>query len=300
MHIVIIIAACLTHIRGSIVNGDHVEQLKTWLENKNIVSSIDDGSVLTFTSYEEGIEDIGKFTVPVVSTKTPCLNSNNIRRCLREKYTEDLQLNTYDEAREYMFVYTDNDEGWIEGLYGGMRMYVGQRIEDIRDKAYRNRKGFSTEHIYPKSLLPTSKSRNDIHNLYPSSAYLNTRRSTFPFINAEDKEQCQAFIDGVKTEDNNVNNSYLCIPNKDNNISLKGWEPRDKYKGDIARAVAYMTIVYEPETPIMEDDTILEWHQLDPVNEENIGRNVRVYEMQGNFNPFIVYPSLISEVFGVA
>jgi endonuclease I len=292
---ILVVILGLIHVKGS---TNHVNQLKKWLKGKDTVSAIDDGNTLTFTSYGGDEETyIDKFDIPSIPSKMPCLNSSDMKGCLRKKFTKDLQLNNYNDARDYMYAYTNNYEGWIECLYGGMRMYVGQKVEGIRNNAYRNRKGFSAEHIYPKSLLPTSKSKNDIHNLYPTSAYLNTRRSTFRFINSDDKKQCQAFTDGYSVEGINKDHSYLCVPNKDNTLSLKGWEPRQSGKGDIARAVAYMIIIYEPREDIMDIDTMLKWHELDPVNSVDIQRNKKVYEMQGNFNPFILYPKLMGKVF---
>jgi len=43
--------------------------------------------------------------------------------------------------------------------------------------------------------------------------------------------------------------------------------------------------------------TLLRWHQLDPPDEEEVLRNSRVQELQGNRNPFVDLPNLASRVF---
>ncbi len=43
--------------------------------------------------------------------------------------------------------------------------------------------------------------------------------------------------------------------------------------------------------------TLLEWNNAVPVDEFEIQRNNRIYEYQGNRNPFIDYPELANKVF---
>ena len=44
--------------------------------------------------------------------------------------------------------------------------------------------------------------------------------------------------------------------------------------------------------------TLLEWNKLNPVDEFEIQRNNRIYEYQGNRNPYIDHSELASVVFG--
>ena len=44
---------------------------------------------------------------------------------------------------------------------------------------------------------------------------------------------------------------------------------------------------------------LLEWNKLDPVDEFELRRTNRVYEYQGNRNPFVDYPyTLADKLFG--
>ena len=43
--------------------------------------------------------------------------------------------------------------------------------------------------------------------------------------------------------------------------------------------------------------TLLEWNKLDPVDEFETQRNNRIYEYQGNRNPFIDYSNIADIIF---
>lgn len=236
------------------------------MEGKNI-TFVYDSSSITFKSYIYiDPKNYIKYPLP---DEIPSMETLSL----------DIKHNTYDKAREYMYAYTDNIDGFIYGLYSNKSMYIGNDIVGIRDRAYNGRKGFSAEHVYPKSLLPTSKSKNDIHNLYPTDAYTNTRRSVYRY---------EDLTEGEKSNGLKFSGSYL------NN---KRWEPKQSSKGKIARAVAYMMFVYSPNVLIMDIETMKRWNIEDPVDQYDIDRNNRVYEVQNNFNPFVLYPSLINHIF---
>jgi endonuclease I len=38
------------------------------------------------------------------------------------------------------------------------------------------------------------------------------------------------------------------------------------------------------------------WHESDPVDQEELERNQMVFEIQGNRNPFIDQPNLVSQI----
>ena len=66
-------------------------------------------------------------------------------------------------------------------------------------------------------------------------------------------------------------------------------QPPKEIKGDIARAILYMHDAYK--LPIMGSiDDLKRWNQLDPPSEEEIARNKRIGEIQGNENHFINTP----------
>ena len=80
------------------------------------------------------------------------------------------------------------------------------------------------------------------------------------------------------------------------------------FRGDTARIVFYMYVRYDGlklTSNVSEIDsltmgnlaTLLTWNELDPVDDFEIQRNNRIYEYQGNRNPFIDYSSLANTLF---
>lgn len=81
------------------------------------------------------------------------------------------------------------------------------------------------------------------------------------------------------------------------------------FRGDVARILFYMATRYdflelnddcnvENDTSMSKLSTLLEWNELDPVDDFEIQRNNRIYEYQVSRNPYIDYPELASVVFG--
>ena len=80
------------------------------------------------------------------------------------------------------------------------------------------------------------------------------------------------------------------------------------HRGDVARILFYMATMYlelhlDDNLNVSDDmsmgklSVLLEWNELDPVDEFEIQRNNRIYEYQGNRNPFIDYPQLVQQIF---
>ena len=95
-----------------------------------------------------------------------------------------------------------------------------------------------------------------------------------------------------------VTQAFFGDPNKSvDNI----FYPGDEYIGDIARVLFYMTLVYPELTLVNEGDSnaikgsiyygylniLLQWNMADPVSAEEIARNEKIFNAQGNRNPFI-------------
>ena len=80
------------------------------------------------------------------------------------------------------------------------------------------------------------------------------------------------------------------------------------FRGDTARILFYMYVRYEglnltSNINAIDDVTmgnltnLLIWNELDPVDEFETQRNNRIYEYQGNRNPFIDYPEIANTIF---
>jgi hypothetical protein len=125
---------------------------------------------------------------------------------------------------------------------------------------------------------------NDLHNLFPAHQTLaNAPRSNNPFGECVTVTSTSPSGFGKLGKDANNNTVY---------------EPKDTQKGDLARALFYMSVSYNGingnnwSLPADQGLAILmKWHQQDPPSEEEIARHEYIATIQKNRNPFIDNPS---------
>ena len=191
-------------------------------------------------------------------------------------------------------------------VYTGRSQDKGYRDGTGNYSQYENGTGnqnnsWNREHIWPKSHgFPDEDdiAYTDVHNLKPCDRSVNSSRGTkdFDFGGSQHSEAIE------------------CLTDNDS------WEPADNVKGDIARILFYMVIRYDPgvdhnnnsfdlelvdyTTPNNNDpilgklSALIEWHNLDPVDDFEINRNEIIYGFQQNRNPFIDHPNLVNFLWG--
>ena len=131
---------------------------------------------------------------------------------------------------------------------------------------------FNTEHLFPQSRLSSAEAVTDLHHLRSSDAAINSLRLNYPYA------------DGSGT--------YTLV-NGDS------WFPGDDWKGDVARAVLYLNIRYgEDFNKVGTLDLFLKWNREDPVSLFEQQRNNVIQGAQGNRNPFIDNPYLVTLIWG--
>lgn len=188
--------------------------------------------------------------------------------------------------------------------------------ERSQDKLYRDGSGnyasfengngtqnnsWNREHIWPKSHgFPDQDdiAYTDVHNLKPADRSVNTSRGTkdYDFGGQQHAEAINCLVDS------------------------DSWEAPDSVKGDIARIIFYMVVRYDPgfdhqnnifdlelvdyttpgnTNPIFGKlSSLIQWHHSDPVDDYEKNRNEVIFGFQGNRNPFIDHPSLVSFIWG--
>lgn len=165
---------------------------------------------------------------------------------------------------------------------------------------------WNREHLWPQSHgARDGAPRTDLHHIRASDKSVNNDRGNQDFGEV-DEIAAYAATDrpgGAIVADTFDNDRF--------------WEPRDDIKGDVARAMFYMDVRYEggsgePDLVLVNGDTgnfngqtelgdlatLLAWHLADPVSAEEIARHERVFEVQGNINPFIVCRVDVSRLWG--
>jgi len=198
------------------------------------------------------------------------------------QYTNTIVPNFY--ARD-----TTGGDSYMECQYSGQRRkYSGSFAWQAPGNL-----NYSREHVYARSWMPggpynsgNQPPDNDQHNLFPvNQDKVNAVRSNYPF--GEVKTVTETYLEGK-----------LGL----NEANKKVYEPRDAFKGDVARALMYMAVSYNgyngktwtiPDyisnsIPYGQDlDVLLKWHFQDLPDAHEIARNEFIYDLQGNRNPFI-------------
>ncbi len=146
----------------------------------------------------------------------------------------------------------------------------------------------NTEHTWPQSLgADVSPKRSDIHHLFIVDSGMNSRRGNTPY----------GYVSQADYEDGGTKIDY--------NVRT---EPRDDFKGDVARALMYMDVRYAEMELVNSGeavgynkmgylDDLLLWHQLDPVSDTERARNDAIYALQRNRNPFVDRPEFVALVY---
>ena len=141
---------------------------------------------------------------------------------------------------------------------------------------------WNREHVWPKAngWFIESGAGSDLHHIRPTDPSVNTSHNNNPYGIVSTNDYCKtSSTNGSVTIDAKCKNGVF--------------EPGNDKKGDTARIIFYLLVRYSdsdsyPITNVAESmELLLEWNELDPVDESEIRRNDAVYDIQGNRNPFI-------------
>ena len=190
----------------------------------------------------------------------------------------------YNDARDGMFQLvfdTDGDDSVAD-------IYTGRIIRGIGGYKDAFSAGMNTEHTWPQSLGATGIGRSDLHQLMPSDSKVNSRRGNMPY-----GEVVTEYWHGGE-----IVTSRQGLDSSGHEV----FEPPNRMKGDIARALLYFYTRYN-HTGLSRFSTtnfaielpfLLKWHVMDPVDATEMDRNDAVYSIQGNRNPFIDNPDWVN------
>ena len=224
---------------------------------------------------------------------------------LRDKLNElmhpsNLVRRSYNEVR-YDLCTTDEDPdhpGKVLGMYDRV-LYKAE---------WTSGDPWNREHVWPNSRLGVKRvdggERNiasDLHNLRAAEKGINSTRNNYPYVDPKNpKPQTTGYLTNGK------DGEY-------------GFYPGDLCKGDAARILFYMFIMYR-ETLILTDEVsklgkdnydgnyrpkgymgrfsyLVKWSYQDKVDKFEKSRNNRIYGIQKNRNPFIDVPEFVELAF---
>lgn len=193
----------------------------------------------------------------------------------------------YNSAREQMYSFTDEVAGSIQCVY--TQFQQAATLTTFPDP-------INAEHIIPQSFYGgVSPMKSDIHNLRPCHGSANSARSNSPYMEVADAGATWYGIDET--------GNYFSTTTQPAGSTLfserisSTWEPPENRKGDVARQVFYFYTMYPTEAGVIEliadPAMLLQWHNTDPVDSQELERNDRIELVQGNRNPYIDYPEVV-------
>jgi len=171
----------------------------------------------------------------------------------------------------------------------------GDNIDYMKEYGISHEDAWNREHVWAKSHgFPdmSDTAYTDVHHLRPADRSVNAARGNRDFdwggFELEEVEGCYYDFDS--------------------------WEPPDRIKGDVARMLFYMAVRYEGDGNTYDLElldktgtygpkfgklsTLIQWHELDPVDEMERHRNEVIYSYQHNRNPFIDHPEFVALIWG--
>lgn len=266
-------------------------------EDETFVSSIDDVNIVWSSDNTTCLSNTGVVTRPgeddpsCTATVTVTLSKDNVQKTTTFTFkvismgTTVIYTGYYDSITGLTgsaledSLHTIINTGFVGVTYGDARYILDETDQDPLNPnnlilVYRQTSINSTwdsgatwnrEHVYPQSLLgesadnATVNKASDLHGLKPANPSENSSRGNLPF--------------------GTTGGTY---------------EPPDEVKGDIARIVFYMDVMYEDLhiSAVGTLSQLLQWNIDDPVDDFERNRNEVIYSYQLNRNPFIDHPEL--------
>lgn len=204
---------------------------------------------------------------------------------LSDKISTNITSYTYGDAR-YILEYTDQIVGDSKHLYS---LFDGDTLNASWDYGAT----WNREHVWPKSKLGVSDLSNNDQNI--ATDLMNLRASC---SNANSSHGNRYYGEN--------SNSTDFFPNIKSGLDGTHNYGGD-HRGDVARICFYMALRYDDVVSLSDSpsgsyqmgylSTLLKWNEEDPVDSFEIQRNNRIYEYQGNRNPFVDYQELADILF---
>jgi deoxyribonuclease I len=196
----------------------------------------------------------------------------------------------YDGARKVLFgkihLKSNGNGYYIEDVYCNKK-FGGD--SQVGPNAIPNNNKINCEHTWPQSRFsskfPKDLQKADLHHLYPTDSRANSIRGNLEFADV-------ASDNGELSETN-------CNISKFGTSVISGgdfFEPPTHHKGNVARALFYFSVRYKITISKDEESFLRKWHEIDPVDQDEMNRNEIIYQVQKDRNPFIDFPELTNQI----
>jgi len=289
-------------VSGWDISAKHVSLYRTSISSSSsqsdwATSSIDTPSTGSLTQDCSGNTDTGSSVTYDGNyyDSVSSLSGSSLKAALQDLLETNHTKLSYSEVWDAL-QYTDEDADNTDNV---ILLYTGRsHSKDDRDgQTGFDNQSWNREHVWPKSLGFSSTSQygyTDIHHIRPADKTVNSSRS-----NKDYDEGGSAQGEAADTY-----------------TTTESFEPMDDVKGDVARMIFYMDVRYDGSDGNMSDlylvdntvsetgdpffgvvCTLYTWHQNDEVDSQEMTRNNRIEEWQGNRNPLIDHPEWVTDFY---
>jgi deoxyribonuclease I len=192
----------------------------------------------------------------------------------------------YDGARKILFgelyIQRDRNGSFVQDVYCSKKFYF-RNINDVGSMHTE----VNIEHTWPQSRFNGNFDKNvqksDLHHLFLTDSMANNRRANHEFGDARN------FPDELNVED--------CSSSKLSEISGHFiFTPPPSHRGNVARSLFYFATRYRLFIKPAEEMILRQWHQMDPVDAEEVRRHEIIAKYQKVRNPFIDFPGLVNQI----
>ena len=223
------------------------------------------------------------------------LSGNDLRVWLKANWYDSWHSSLgYNSARQEMYSDIDNEGGKVYCVYTGFN-------QDAQFTTFLD--PINAEHTIPQSFFNSNEPmKSDIHHLYPTHMNVNSDRGNLPFNEVIDSSTDNWYVgnaSGITNTTGIPSSNIEDYSERDVNLNF---EPREDHKGDVARAIFYFYTMYPTQagtiSSLGDPSVFHQWHLADLPDAKEVTRNNKTQGAQGNYNPYISMPELVSQAWG--
>ena len=210
---------------------------------------------------------------------------------------------SWTEAKDTLFKVIDLYNDTVTCVYTAHQKWLDPTQDpDTWMAANGSQNGLNVEHTYPQSKgAANGNARSDMHHLYPTLTECNNARGNLPFSEINDTFTSNWFYLTYNAQGIPAFNRDLYSEL----ITNQKFEPREDWKGNVARAMFYFYTMYYNEAMAadtgyfnLQRNTLCDWHYQDPVDAAEWDRTYRVAAYQDSKpNPYVLDCSLAQRSF---
>ena len=199
----------------------------------------------------------------------PGLSDAALKQALKKDHAKEHRELTYVHARKVLFSDVDGNGRTTRCAYTGQEIkYMLHPLPNVA----------AVEHALPLTRLP-AEARADLHHMFPVTPEARVARVNLHYGNVV----VPVWQDGGSK----AGPSSRVVP---------VFEVRKEMRGDVARAMFYISTMYNIDLPEHEERVLRTWHEEDPVSSTERARNERVASQQRSSNPFVDHPKLVQRI----